>query len=347
MVKHGDRAVVRGIDAVEYLGSGLFPVQAMQIVAGVLQQFHQVGRRAGLEPIAAHLLLVQRIEQAERIVNAFGVGGEMITVVIGLQPGAHRVVLHSLRRGKRTDTRPEISVKLRFGNAAKIEEPFIHRDVFQVVQVAEYTHFAELGNAGEQGKLNVAVPRFEHAVEGFQRQAVGVLQLFVADRLQHRLVILIHENRYPLSGLLMGTPDDTIETEGKGRFTFTRTINCLPVEQSLVEDGFQFPGCVILPDIQIEVQHGIDGPLLLQFLHRQTVEQLALPPEISFEGRHQQAFTETARAAEEIVGTRTNQAVDQCRFIYIEIPVFAKTLKVLNPDGIKYFIHNRFSYPMD
>ena len=62
-----------------------------QFVEGVFvafQQFHEVGRRPRLEPVAAVPAFHESVEQAEGIVYPRAAGVEMIAVIILLQFGA-------------------------------------------------------------------------------------------------------------------------------------------------------------------------------------------------------------------------------------------------------------------
>ena len=63
------------------------------------KQLHKISRRTGFEPIVAELFLLERIEQAERIVKTFTVVGEMITVIAGSQLITCLLIRHTLHTG--------------------------------------------------------------------------------------------------------------------------------------------------------------------------------------------------------------------------------------------------------
>lgn len=61
------------VDAVQHIGVSFGMRHVLQVVVVALQQFHQVGGRACLEPIAAEFIVFKGAEQAEGIVNADGI----------------------------------------------------------------------------------------------------------------------------------------------------------------------------------------------------------------------------------------------------------------------------------
>ena len=47
-------------------------------------------------------------------------------------------------------------------DTAKFGIPFIHRNIFKIIQIAEYTHFPELCHSCEKSELNILIHRFEY-----------------------------------------------------------------------------------------------------------------------------------------------------------------------------------------
>ena len=69
--------------------------------------------------------------------------------------------------------------------------------------------------------------------------------------------------------------------------------------------------------IETQMKHRIHFPFFLQLFDSQSLEQVFPSEEISFERGKQQAFTETARAAQKIRFAGRYHFVNQCSLIYI------------------------------
>lgn len=149
----------------------------------------------------------------------------------------------------------------------------------------------------QQGKLDASVHGFQYAVEGFQGVAELVLQRFVADGLQHGLVVFVDEDGHTLPRLLAGTPDHSGEAKGKRAFRHSRAIKLFPFCHSFFQLFVQAVRGVILPYIQVDVQHGAFYPVFLQLLHRQPFKEFLLSLEVGFEGGDEQALAEAPGAA--------------------------------------------------
>ena len=106
-----------------------------------------------------------------------------------------------------------IMLNLTFRQAAQTGVLREHGDVFQVVEVAEDADFAEFCNSGQHRKPDVPVHGFEHSVEWLENASELFLQLFVAYGLEQRLVVLIYEDGYAVSGLLVRPSDDACKAQ--------------------------------------------------------------------------------------------------------------------------------------
>ena len=172
----------------------------MQVVLAALEQLHEEGGRACLEPVAAELHFGQRIEQAERVVNVFRIFGKVVAVVPFFQCLSGFGFVHSVGLGQKPDVFLQIAVEFVLCNAADVGKTVGQRNVHQVVQVAEHTDFAELRHTRQQGEAEVLVAALQYAVEGFQRVAVVGEQRFVADGLEHGFVVFVHQHHDVPSG---------------------------------------------------------------------------------------------------------------------------------------------------
>ena len=93
-------------------------------------------------------------------------------------------------------------MQLLFADAAYMAILRQHRNVYEVVQVAENAYLTELRHTGQEGKLDVGIARFQHPVEGLQRIAVLGLERIVADGLQQRFVVLVDKDDHRHACLL-------------------------------------------------------------------------------------------------------------------------------------------------
>ena len=136
----------------------------------------------------------------------------MIAVVIVLQTGITGLLAQAVGFSQRPDTGIKLGVQLALGNAANGYIPPVERNICQVVQITKHTYFAELCHAREECKTDVTVTRLQSTIKSFQLIAILRLQNFITDCLQHRLVVLIHQNDRAFARLLKGTTYHTFET---------------------------------------------------------------------------------------------------------------------------------------
>ena len=108
-----------------------------------------------LEPVGAKLPCVKALYQAERVVDVLGLVAEVITVVVVLELQQRIVVGDSLFVGEITHRLFHVPFQLGLRDAADGRVPWHHRDVLEVVQLAEYAELGEL-----------VYPRDEHEPPG-------------------------------------------------------------------------------------------------------------------------------------------------------------------------------------
>ena len=193
------------------------------------QQFNQVSRRSRFKPVAAESFLRKSIQQAERVVHADRVFREMIAVVIGFQFLAGLFVTHPGSCSQFMDVFFKTGMDFLLTDTANLCIAVIHGYVHEVVQVTEHTDFAELRHTCQQGKADASVHGFQSPVKSLQGTAVFILQSFVADSLQHGLVVFVNEDHYPASGLFAGTADNALETPGYTDFSGRGAIKSFPI----------------------------------------------------------------------------------------------------------------------
>ena len=136
----------------------------------------------------------------------------MIAVVIGLQFLAGFFVTYLRGRGQFVNVFLKIRVHFLLTDTADFGIMVIHGYVHQIIQVAENTDLAELGDSRQQGESDTSVHGLQGAVESFQHTAVLVLQGLVADSLKHGFVVFVNEDHDPSPRLFAGPADNALET---------------------------------------------------------------------------------------------------------------------------------------
>ena len=216
-----------------------------------------------------------------------------------------------------------------FRDAANTGKPVIDGNVHQVVQVAEHADLTELRHTRQQGKAQVVVIRLQRAVEGFQRIAVVGEQRFVADSLEHGLIIFVHQHHHFPSCLLCRTADDAVEAAGYSDFTLRGTVEAFPIAQVLFQYVGQCFGCIISLCVQIEMQNRMYSPVLFQSFHSQSLEEFLPSQEVSFQCRDEQTLTEAAWTTQEVILPGFYQAVNKRSLVDVTITAFTYFFKTL------------------
>ena len=103
-----------------------------------------------------------------------------------------------------------------------------------------------------------------------------MLQLLVADGLQHWLVVLVNEYDDPLSGLFVCTLDYAVEAHCKSYFGRITAVQLFPFGKLSVEQVLQAFRPVVLLRVEVDVQHGVGRPVVGQLVDGKPLEQLPL-----------------------------------------------------------------------
>ena len=94
-------------------------------------------------------------------------------------------------------------------DAADFHIARIHRDVGEVVEVAEDAYLAETGHASDETKFDVAVLCLHHRVESLHLAAVVILQFRVTDGIEQWFVVLVNKDDNLPACLIAGTFNDS------------------------------------------------------------------------------------------------------------------------------------------
>ena len=207
----------------------------MKIIVMHLQQFYQIGRSTRFKPIISKFHFIERIQQAERIVNADRIFHKMIPVIAFLQFTAHLFITHPLPVGKFVQFLLQISPYFLFSDAAQCHVTFVHRQINQIVQSTEHTHFTKLSDTGQKSKPDVSIHCFDGSIKGLQRLAKLLLQFFIPDGLQHRLIIFVDQNDYTMPRLLASTLYDTGKAQRQRALRRFSSIEFLPCHNCFLQ----------------------------------------------------------------------------------------------------------------
>ena len=85
-----------------------------------LEQFYEIGGGSGLEPVTSESSAFHGVEQTERIVDAFCVRGEVVTVVHVFEPTAYFPVCETLGLGQSAQSLLHVLMYLAFRDAAQV-----------------------------------------------------------------------------------------------------------------------------------------------------------------------------------------------------------------------------------
>ncbi len=155
-----------------------------------------------------------------------------------------------------------------------------HRNIIQVIQITEYTYFSKLSYSCQHGEFDAAILAFQCSVECFKCFAKTILQFFIADGLQHGLVIFVYQNHYTLACLFISALNGAFKNADKessaGSFPYSFS------QVTTYGSVFQTLRTIIFLCIQVNVQYGIFCPVLFfQFFHSQSLKKFLFPLEIS------------------------------------------------------------------
>ena len=127
----------------------------------------------------------EQLEQTEGVVDLVLFPAQPVVAVV---PGAD---LAPVQAGQ---FRREHGVQIRLGVAADRRIGGVQGQVDEIVQVGEQAHLAELAHPRDEGQLHVGITRLERPVQSAQVVAVGFCELRFVDRVQDRLVVLVHQH---------------------------------------------------------------------------------------------------------------------------------------------------------
>ena len=164
--------------------------------------------RAGcgaVKPVVLYLAGVEGFYQAEGIVDVGHRLAEVVAVVHALQFAQRGVEGLAAFLGQQLNVGPQGGEQLLLADAADGLVVSLHGDVVQLVELAEHAHLRKLGDAGDEGKLQVVVLALQRPEEVLESLADGGHLLVVADAVEHHAVVFVADDHHAPPRLLVGS----------------------------------------------------------------------------------------------------------------------------------------------
>ena len=163
-----------------------------------------------------------------------------------------------------------------------------------------------------------------------------LLCLRIANRVQQRLVIFIHQHYRPQPGPLLRTYKQITKTSCQPFYRFLNTILRFPSFKLLRQNIIQSFLIFIVLSIEVKVKYRIFLPCVrivtLKFFNLKSRKELPTAFPVSLHRRQQKALAETTRPAEKVLTILPCQLPDKLRLISVYIILRSQFLKILNTD---------------
>ena len=243
----------------------------------------------------------------------------MITVIVFLQFGNRFLTGQFLRFCQFVYILRHLRKHFLLGDAADARILIIHRDIGDIVQLAEDAELRELGDAREEDEAEIRLTSLEWTKEIAHDVAELLQAVIIVGNVKKRRVIFVDEHHHLLACFLIGGHDQVFKTDiGIHLFTLVAKPSLLLL-QHVSQISLELLLLHVLATAHVEVEHGIFRPFRLQFLDGKPLEEVFLALEITLKSRHQQRLAETARATqEEMFATAMRHAVDIFRLVDIK-----------------------------
>ena len=200
----------------------------------------------------------------------------MITIVFVFQFCQHLVFGQVVCLAKLVDAFLEVVHHLPFRNTAYRSIFGVHGDVFEVVDLREDAELRELGDARDKDEAEVLIQLLQRRIKRLQQGAHRLEPFAVVEHGEQRRIVLVDED----DDLQFRLPGDVLhqfaEPYREVVGGFLATIRPLKILQLRVEVELTFLDSTFLDVAEVEVEHGIVVPLLLQTVYGEPFEQLFL-----------------------------------------------------------------------
>ena len=287
------------------------------------QRLHQEPRRGGLEPVVLEFAAAEQLEQAVGIVDRLRAAPAVAVV-----PGADLVAVQARQLGR--EHRVQVGLRV----AADRRVAPVQGEVGKVVQVREQAHLAELAHAGNEGEFHVGVARLDRPVQPAQVVAVGARDLGLVQRVQDRLVVLVHQHDHAPAGPLAQRLDQAAEAHGgadAGR------VDAGPPGRVLNLHGrtlLQHIRPLEVAAAEVEAHDRVALRPVPSIMGGQTAKQRLAALKKLLDGIHEQALAEPAGARQkEVLTVVIHKAADVAGLVHVVEPFLPDLAEGLDADG--------------
>ena len=247
-------------------------------------------RRAGLEPPRVEPAAVEQQQNVVRVVDPL-----LAEPAVAVVPLADAVPVQprQLRR--------EHGIEVGVGVAADARVARVQGDVLEVVEPGEETDLRELAHTSEESKANVCVARLDCGIQAAQIVAVGPGHLRGLERIEDRLVVLVHQHHDWVPGLPLQRADQMTETDRRGVVAGRDTGHLRGILQLRHHVLVKPPRFLVAPGAEVQSQDWMaHGPVPV-VANLQPLEQRLVSLEQLLDRVQEQALAEAPRARQEIV----------------------------------------------
>ena len=244
----------------------------------------------------------------------------MVTVIIRFQGTQGTLRRNAEVVGQTTDILAHLLTHFLLRDATERGVLREHADILDIVQLAEDAQLRELRDTCQEYETQIRIAGFQRTIE-VTHHVAKLRQLFLLmHHVQQGSVVLIDQDNHLLTGLGVGTFNETFQTLVRINSALITSVYLLVTIQFPLQLT-QKPILVhMLRRAHVEMKHRIPCPLLLQVLDGQALEQFLSPLKITMERRSKQRLPEAAGTAQEYITRRAVcHSVDQFRLIYIHI----------------------------
>ena len=225
----------------------------------------------------------------------------MVTVIIRFQGTQGTLRRNAEVVGQTTDTLTHMLTHLLLRDATEGGVLREHADILDIVQLAEDAQLRELRDTCQEYETQIRIAGFQRTIEVTHHVAKPRQLLLLMHHVQQGSVVLVDQDNHLLTGLGVGTFDETFQTLVRINSALITSVYLLVTIQFPLQLT-QKPILVhMLRRAHVEMKHRIACPLLLQTLDSQTLKQILSPLEITMERRSKQRLSETTGTAQEYV----------------------------------------------
>ena len=215
-----------------------------------------------------------------------------------------------------------------------------------MVESAEYADLRELGDARQEHKAEVGIGAFEYGIESLQNFAVVIEQFRVHfQHIEQGLVVFVNQHHRSASCFGVNGLHNLFEAPPiHFARSFRQMVFLLPSTQLFVKFIFQGSVTCKYDTIEVDVQHAVCVPILLQLINLQPLEQFLFPFEVSAQGRKEQTLSETAGPAQKVSLSFCGKGIDHVGFVHIDKTIVNDLFKSLYANWIFHGVISFISY---